>query len=133
MGDSISLQALKLRIRNNIIDYLELASSPDEQRKYERRVPIAQVPSELLNQWEDCVPDADFEWYSEPEYSLEEQGAMKRFHQVWESVADDTPKIMPHTIDALIGTPVWQRLIDGAKDALRVFGKRGRIDKATSL
>jgi hypothetical protein len=133
VDDSISLHVLKLRIRNNIIDYLELASSPDEQREYERRVPIAQVPNEMINQWEDCVPDADFDWYCEPEYSLDEQDAIRRFHQIWSSVADETPDEMPPTIGALIGTPVWQRLTDGAGEALRVFRARGRIDEALPL
>jgi hypothetical protein len=122
---------LKLRIRNNIIDYLETASSPDAQRAYERRVPIAKIPDEMINQWEDCVPDADFDWYSEPEYSLEENFAIRQFHDIWNTVANDTPNVMPNSIDALIGTLVWQRLIDGAAKALRVFEKRGRIDEAT--
>lgn len=133
MDEPVSLHTLKLRIRSNIIDYLELAASADEQREYERRVPIVHVPNEMINQWEDCVPDADFDWYSEPEYSLDEQRAIKRFHGVWGTVADDTPDIMPDKIDALIGTRVWQRLIDGAEDALRVFGKRGRIDETTPM
>jgi hypothetical protein len=133
VDSSISLHTLKLRIRSNIIDYLESASSPVEQLDYERRVPIAQVPNEIINQWEDCVPDADFEWYSEPEYSADEQSAIKRFHAIWDIVADETPDPMPHTVEALIGTPVWQRLIDGAEDALKVFKRRGRINEAIPM
>lgn len=131
MERSVSLPTLKLSIRNNIIDYLETASSPHAQRAYERRVPIADIPGEMINQRQNCVPDADFNWYSEPEYSLEENVAIRQFHDIWNSVADDTPDIMPISIDALIGTPVWERLINGAADALRVFQKRGRIDEAT--
>lgn len=131
MVRSISPRELKLRIRNNIIDYLELASSPDQQREFERRVPIAHIPNEMINLWEDHVPDADFDWYSEPEFSLAEQSAIERFHGIWNSVADETPDVMPDTIETLIGTPVWQRLIDGATDALRIFQKRGRIDDAS--
>ncbi len=129
MSETISLHVLKLRIRNNIIGYLETASSVDEQRLYEKRVPVACVPDEIINQWEDCVPDADFDWYCEPEFSLDEQDAIRRFHGIWNSVADDTPKKMPTTVEALIGTPVWQRLIDGAGEALQVFRKRGRTDE----
>ena len=133
MDNSTSLRALKLRVRSNIMDYFELASSPEEQRDYERQVPSAQVPDEIINQWADCVGEADFDWYSVPEYSADEQAAMRRFHLIWNSVANDTPDVMPHTIDALIGLPVWQRLIDAAEEALRVFEKRGRIEEAASM
>ena len=127
MDNTVTPHILKLRIRNNIIDYLGLASSPTEQRDYERRVPIAQVPNEIINQWEDSVDSTDFGWYSEPEYSLDEQTALKDFNRVWNLVADETPNPLPYSVDALIGTPIWQRLIDAAGDALRVFEKRGRI------
>jgi hypothetical protein len=40
---------------------------------------------------------------------------------------------MPNTIDSLIGTPVWQRLMHAAKDALGVFIVRGRIGETTVL
>jgi hypothetical protein len=133
MEERIPLTVLKLRIRNNIIDYLELASSPAEQREYERRVPIAHVPDEMIIGWEDCVPDQDFEWYSPPEFSADERGAIERFTQVWETVADETPDPMPSAIESLIGTPVWQRLMDGARDALSVFLVRGRISETTVL
>ena len=133
MDSSTSLHSLKLRVRNNIIDYFEVASSAAEQREYERRVPIAQVPSEMINQWEDCVPNADFDWYSMPEYSLDEQNMLRQFHSVWNYVVENTPYEMPYTVEDLIGTPVWQRLIDAAGDALHVFGRRGRIDEATPM
>lgn len=40
------------RIRNRIIEYLELASSFEAQQ----HAPIAHVPNEVINQWEDWVP-----------------------------------------------------------------------------
>jgi hypothetical protein len=43
------------RVRNRIIEYLELASSFEAQREYERNVPIAHVPYEVINQWDDQV------------------------------------------------------------------------------
>jgi hypothetical protein len=133
MEERVPLPVLKLRIRNNIMDYLELASSASEQRDYERRVPIAHVPNEMINQWEDCVPDQDFEWYSQPEFSADEQAAIRRFTEVWESVTNETPNPMPSSIDSLIGTAVWQRLMDAAEEALGVFLQRGRISDTTVL
>ena len=43
------------RIRNRIIEYLELAASYAAQEEYQRVAPI-NVPSEVMNQWEDWVP-----------------------------------------------------------------------------
>lgn len=41
------------RVRNRIIEYLELAASFKEQLAYERNAPIANVAHEVINQWED--------------------------------------------------------------------------------
>ncbi|WP_421696983.1 hypothetical protein [Ancylobacter sp.] len=126
------LDERKMSVRNGIISYLELASSPDAQRAYERRVSIARVPDELILMWEELGLATDSDWYGEPEFSLAEQAAIRDFHQVWNAVSDEAPDPMPPTIDALIGTAVWQRLIDGARKALLVFAKRGRLDEAAS-
>jgi hypothetical protein len=41
------------RVRNRIIEYLELAASLAAQADYDSAVPIAHVPYEVINQWED--------------------------------------------------------------------------------
>jgi hypothetical protein len=122
----------KMSVRNGIISYLELASSPDAQRAYERRVPLAQVPAELILMWEDLGLPTDSDWYGEPEFSLAEQAAIREFHQVWHAVSDEAPDPMPPTVEALIGTAVWQHLIEGARKALLVFSKRGGLDGPAS-
>ncbi len=125
----VSTQLLRQRVRNGIMDYLELAASADEQREYERRVPIAQVPNEMINQWEDWVRADDLGWYSPPVFSHEENEAIRSFHEVWEGVADETPNPMPHSIELFIGTPAWGRLMVAAQATLDVFIKRGRFDQ----
>jgi hypothetical protein len=97
----ISRQLLQQRIRNRIIEYLELAASAERQRDYERRAPIAQVPNEMINQWADVVHADNWDWYSQPVFSIEESEAIRTFHDVWLAVADETPEPMPHTIEAL--------------------------------
>ena len=128
MKSEISVVLLRQRIRNNIIDYLELAASPDEQREYERNVPIAQVPNEMINMWEDQVDSNDLDWYCPPVFSPEENTAIRQFHEIWNRVADETPSPMPYTIEALIDTEPWSRLADAARRALDVFNQRGRFD-----
>ena len=44
---------IQQRVRNRVMEYLELVSSFDEQRAHESDVPIATVPAEVFNQWED--------------------------------------------------------------------------------
>jgi hypothetical protein len=133
VDSAIESRVLKLRIRNNIIDYLGLASSPFEQREYERKVPIAQVPLEVLIQWEDWFWKTDLDWYATPEFSVNEQNAMREFDNIWKEVAEETLDNLPYTIEALLGTPVWQRLIDAARVALSVFERRGRIEETSPL
>lgn len=127
----ISEQLLRQRTRNNIIDYLEIASSAEAQRKYERDLakPGAPgiVPSEMIEMWNDLVHAEEFDWYSEPVFSTDETTAMKAFHQIWNKAADDTPDPMPHTVESLIGTEPWDRLIKAAQNALNVFMQRGRF------
>jgi hypothetical protein len=124
-----STQLLQQRARNGIMDYLALAASADEQREYERRVSIANVPDEVINQWEDWVREDDLGWYAPPVFSHEESEAIRRFHDVWDGVADETPNPMPDSIDLLIGTPAWNRLMAAAQVALDVFLKGGRFDQ----
>lgn len=125
----ISQQLLQQRIRNRIIEYLEVAASADEQRDYESRAPIAHVPNEMINQWEDWVKGDDLDWYGPPVFSKDESIALRSFHGIWLAVADETPDPLPHSIDLLLGTPAWARLMDGARAALAIFEKRGRFDE----
>jgi hypothetical protein len=127
----ISEQLVRQRVRNNIIDYLEVAASAAEQREYERNIIEAKspgiVPVEMIEQWADQVREADFDWYCGPVFSAEENAAIREFHLVWDKVADDTPDPMPYTIEGLIGTEPWDRLMEAAGKALNVFEQRGRF------
>ena len=127
----ISESTLKYRIRAQIIWYLETAVSPSEQRKYESNLRSAGapgcVPSEMIAQWEDWVRIDDIGWYSEPEFSDEEQAAIVCFHEIWNQVANEIRYPLPSTINELLGTQVWKRLMDGAEAALDVFIKRGHF------
>ncbi len=128
---SVSESTVKYRVRVGIIRYLELASSKGEQRHYERNLREADapgnVPNEVINQWEDWVRFDDFDWYCEPEFSEDENLAIRQFHAVWDQVADLTPEPMPESIEKLIGTSEWDRLAESARDALTVFMRRGPL------
>ena len=53
--DKPSPRVVEQRVRNRVIEYLELAASFQEQQEYERNAPIAHIPYEVINQWEDWV------------------------------------------------------------------------------
>jgi hypothetical protein len=50
--------------RSNVMQTLRLISSADEQRTYQRNVPIADVPAELFCQWEECFQiSREMDWF----------------------------------------------------------------------
>lgn len=129
----ISEQLLRQRIRENIIDYLETASSAEKQRNYEQSLVDAKapgiVPVEMVEMWADSVHFANIGWYCEPVFSVDENQAIRQFQKIWEDVVSKLPKPMPWTINDLIGTPNWDKLMNTASVALKIFQKRGRFSR----
>lgn len=127
--EKVSDQMVAQRIRNRIIDYLELAASFAEQRHHLNTAPsFVHIPNEVINQWEDWVMTAWRHLYTAPTYSEEELQALWRFNDIWNGVADDTPNPLP-SLEDLILTEPWQRLAIGAAEALQVFHVRGRFSE----
>jgi hypothetical protein len=114
------------RMRNRLMDYLELAGSFDAQRIYDSHH-VVNVANEVINQWEDCVPDAPWEDESiETSYSWDEIEAMKQFHRAWARAASAVPDGYPDLADAH-ALPEWLELRVQARRALAVFLARGRM------
>lgn len=115
------------RIRNRIIEYLELASSFEAQRDYERNT-IAFVPHEMIELWADWNPVDQSRWPGRltAPYSPDEVDAMVAFHKEWEWVIAHTPNPMPNLAEAQ-QLPAWDRLRRAAAEALEVFEHRGRL------
>lgn len=118
-------QVVLQRVRNRIIEYLELAGSFAHQREYQSRAPV-NVANEVINQWEDWVRGPRDPAFVAPVFSTSEQDAVAQFHHIWNVVADDTPNPLPE-LEALFDTAEWQRLRDAAVVALRVFLIRGKL------
>lgn len=124
-------QLLLQRIRNRIIEYLELASSFEAQREYQQVAPV-HVPNEVINQWEDWVQAPRVPAFAEPVFSRPEQEAVAAFYGVWQQVAADTPDPLP-PLETLQATAEWQRLRSAAVVALAVFAARGRLSEEEEL
>lgn len=120
-----SLRVVEQRVRNRIIEYLDLASSFDDQLEYQRSAPIAYVPNEVINQWEDWVHTDPRTVDQHPDvYSTNEITAMRRFHAVWEMTADSVPNPLPAIRQTQL-LPEWNNLRRAAEHALSVFLIRG--------
>ncbi len=123
-----SLQIIQQRTRNRIIDYLECASSFEEQREYAAAVPIAHVPSEMICGWSDWVRDENIESYGPPVFEENETLAIRRFHATWETVTRGLPRErLP--LEEIQQLEQWAMLRAAAEEALSVFLPRGRLSE----
>ena len=116
------------RIRNRIIEVLETFSSFEEQRNYALRVPIVYVPYELVNSWEDWVPEPRPSHFTDPVFSEAERLAIEAFHGEWKLASDSLPDDWP-SFEQVLVEPYWARLRHAASNALKVFESRGRLSE----
>jgi hypothetical protein len=126
-SDQPSDRVVEQRVRNRVIEYLEVTASFEAQQEYERDAPIAYVPYEVINQWEDWVgndprsnPDIS-DVYDRPEVE-----AMCQFQSAWEVVVAVVPDDYPSLSDVQ-AIPEWETLRTTAEAALNVFMRRGKM------
>jgi len=114
------------RIRSQIIGYLELVSSLDEQAEYQLAAPHINVPNEIIDQWEDWVHNDWRSYIAEPVFSPGEVGAVSKFYAAWSAVIAATPDPLP-SLETLWTSVEWQHLASAAAEALAIFRVRGHI------
>lgn len=113
------------RLRNRIMESLELAASIEDQREYQHRVPFVDVPTEIINRWEDFVgQDWRRHYAAGAVFTTSEIDAIAEFDAVWNDVAERVPDL---PLEALAGTADWKRLMEAAGRSLQVFLRRGRL------
>lgn len=131
-GDATD-RLIEQRVRNRIIEYLELAASFEEQRRYERAVPIAHVPYEVINQWDDWVwTDPASNTYNLDIYAAAEVDALCHFWETLAKVSDAVPDNYPALSDVQ-ATPEWMLLRETAERALEVLMKRGKLPEDVEI
>ena len=129
MADRSPREVVDTRIRNRIMEYLQLVTSAAQQKHYQRRVPDVNVPAELICSWEDWMPvEEGAQGFALPVYSAEECEAIERYGRSWEVVVAATPEEML-SLEEFIGTTEWERLKQAAEDALSVFQRRGVFEE----
>lgn len=105
--------------RPHVIEYLELASSYEAQRRYEADVQdFVDVPREVIEIWADCFAIDPRKREFTGAYSHEEVRAIREFHATWDAVAT---AMLPRcgTLSEVQALPEWERLRSSAEVALR--------------
>lgn len=125
-GDA-SDRLIEQRVRNRIIEYLELAASFEAQRRYERDASIAHVPYEVINQWGDQVWTRPGENpYNIDIYDAAEVETLNQYQEVLEAVTATVPDDFP-TLSDVQAMPEWALLSDAAEHALNLLMRRGKF------
>lgn len=125
MIDTPSERIVQQRLRNRIIESLELAASIEDQGEYQRRVPFVDVPVEVIHKWEDFVGQDWRRYYAAGDvFTPSEIDAIAEFDAVWNDVAERIPDL---PLEALAGTADWKRLMEAANNSLQVFLRRGPL------
>ena len=122
--ESISSTLLNQRLRNRIMEVLDVYTSIEDQARL--------GPDEVINMWEDYVDNERLKEYIEPVFTLEEQQAIKQFHNSWNKICDETPTYMPDILD-LINNKNWLHLIKHAKEIYALFNKRGYLSEENEI
>ena len=126
-SDKPSKRVVDQRIRNRIIECLELAASYEDQLAYETNVPFVNVPYEVINQWDDWVPAPprtpvnDLSVFTWPELQ-----AIEKLRPVWDAAGDAIGDAYP-SVREVQAMSEWNELRQHAEEALAVFRERGSL------
>lgn len=131
--DHPSDRVIAQRIRNRVIECLEVAASFEKQVEYALAVPYVNVPYEVINGYEDWV-SADPRTNSDisPVYSSAEADVLGTFHDAWNVAADALSDDFPSVAEAQ-SMPEWVSLRTAAQAALAVFEQRGRLSEESEV
>jgi hypothetical protein len=101
--------------RGNVRDHLALLADFEAQKKYERDVPIANVPAELVCQWFDDLYHPDASQF-QALFSAAELAVLSAFNARFELIQGTVP--YPISLSELQAMDVWRQLADAAASAL---------------
>jgi hypothetical protein len=110
-------EELVANIRSSMYEHLELLADAEAQRAYERNVPIADVPGELLCGWFDDVYHPEDQAF-QAAFGPRELDALAEFNDLFTAAEAVLPEPLPPLCD-LQAHPAWSRVISGAAKALR--------------
>ena len=132
MTEQVPHLVLMQRVRNRIIEVLELTSSFEEQLAYEKAVQIAYVPDEVIEQWGDWVNAHTLKDFTHPVFSVDEATAINLFNDMSNEIIKDIPKPTPDLATLQRSEP-WLHLRQAAMACLDVMNRRGRFPEDVQL
>jgi hypothetical protein len=130
MKEEISAKVLNIRVRNNIIEYLETVSSKDALLEYQANVPIAWVVAESFEMWSDSVHldgQTIDEGYPNPVYTDDERTAILAYNETWKKLVDETP--MTLSLEEFLDSSYYKVMSEAAKECLDIFMIKGRFSE----
>ena len=99
--------------RVNIINILQLISSPAEALECQRQAPGVRLASELVNHWfDDFYHPGSTDFQSA--FSSVELAELARFHSFFNARAD----ALPDELARLLGSPAWEEVSSDARAVL---------------
>jgi len=111
------------RLRNKIIEVLDTFSGEECVEKI--------GAGEIIEQWYDYVDEDRLDFYDLPIFSNEEINALKRFHILLEKSYQKVPETW--VLKELSDNKEWKTLVSSAKEELKIFQKRGRMDEENEI
>ncbi|MFA9273840.1 MAG: hypothetical protein ACEQSE_03110 [Candidatus Aquirickettsiella gammari] len=121
-----SERVLLQRVRNQLIDYLEIAASFQAQQEFQTQAPQTHVATEVLEQWADWVSPNWQEELKAPTFSEQERSAITDFQLIWQDTHNKLARPLP-ALEYIQLAPAWQQLRVAAEACLRVFMLRGKL------
>lgn len=121
-----SERVLLQRVRNQLIDYLEIAASFQAQQDFQAQAPETHVATEVLEQWADWVSPNWQEELKAPTFSEQERAAITQFQSIWLEAHTNLVRPLP-VLEYIQLAPAWQQLRIAAEACLQVFMVRGKL------
>jgi len=108
---------LAKRIRQNVLNVLDMWSSKEGQLEYQKNVPIAQVSAELFCQWVDDSYHPDSRQFKMA-FNEKEREVLTDFDKTLNFISEKTPNDLPDILE-FVKTNEWQIVNQAAIDAVK--------------
>jgi hypothetical protein len=107
-----------MNFHNSAIELLSLISSYDEQLEYEKSVPIANVPAELICMWFDDFYHLTDEFTKD--FSSKELSALSTFNDLYEDKLPFLLELKSEIVEFHNST-AWKDVSEAASKALQIL------------
>lgn len=111
-----------MEVRNSFIELIDLLSDPDKQRQYEKDVPIAHVPAELVCMWCDDLYHPESEQMAS-QFTADERVDLALFNDCMCEAAE----LQIDCLIELLEHPKWKLVVAEAQKLISYYqGTKGK-------